>query len=178
LEVLLPGSGVNLDNHHPLRLKVGFILHQSVGFSRNFDFDLPSLAFGGDLAAGSLKGSVRLTRTAQGLYAKGTLQASTRVECVRCLTEFDHLLTAEVNDLFTYPPDPGADPLLVIPETGVLDLTPLVREVLLLDLPMQPLCRPDCQGLCPECGGNRNLSPCEHPEAEIDPRLAALKSLL
>jgi len=54
----------------------------------------------------------------------------------------------------------------------------LLREYLVLDIPSRPLCRPECKGLCPECGNNLNESTCEHPESQIDPRLASLSSLL
>jgi uncharacterized protein len=179
LETRLPGGGgVNLNNRHPLRINVGFLLHQGVGFSRNFDFDHPRVQVGSDLEVAGLKGSLRLTRTAQGLYAQGRLRASAPAECVRCLTEFDQRLEIEVADLFVYPPDQASDPLLSVPETGILDLSPLVREYLLLDIPLQPVCRSDCKGLCPECGNNLNETTCTHPTAGIDPRLSALKSLL
>jgi uncharacterized protein len=77
-----------------------------------------------------------------------------------------------------YPPGQAADTGLSIPETGILDLNPLARECLLLDVPLQPVCRPGCKGLCSECGNNLNESPCSHPTAEVDPRLSGLKSLL
>jgi uncharacterized protein len=63
-------------------------------------------------------------------------------------------------------------------EDGMIDLAPLVRELSLLALPIKVLCRPDCQGLCQECGANLNLGDCGCAENEIDPRLAALGSLL
>jgi uncharacterized protein len=158
-------------------LNVGFLLHQGVGTHRTFDFDHPSVRVG-DLPVADLRGSIRFSRTAQGLYAQGDLRAETRVECVRCLEAFSQELRIRIDDLFVYPQGQSADPLLSIPETGILDLNPLLREYLELDVPLQPVCRPDCQGLCPECGNNRNLAPCDHPAAEVDPRLSGLKSLL
>jgi uncharacterized protein len=125
-----------------------------------------------------LNGEIRLTRTGEGLYLQGTLGAHTTASCNRCLTEFEQPLQIELGDLLVYPPGRGEDPLLSVPETGMLDLTPLLREYLVLDVPSQPLCRPDCKGLCPECGNNLNESTCEHPESQIDPRLAHLSSLL
>jgi uncharacterized protein len=167
------------NNHrHPLRLNVGFLLHQGVGTSRNFDFDHSRVQVGSDLQVASLKGSLRLSRTAQGLYAQGELKAETESECVRCLTEFPLVLVVQINDLFVYPPNQATDPILTIPETGVLDLGPLLREYLLLNVPLQPLCQPECKGLCPECGNNLNENACEHPADEVDPRLSALRSLL
>lgn len=163
---------------HPLRLNVGFLLHQGVGASRDFEFDLPEVTVAPDLSVRRLQGTLRLARTAQGLYARGALRAAAPAECVRCLETFEQPLAIEVNDLFLYPAPPDADPSLRIPETAQLDLSPLLREYLMLDLPLQPVCRAACQGLCPECGVNRNHTSCEHPTAGLDPRLSALSSLL
>lgn len=165
-------------NNPPLRLNVGFLLHQGVGTSRDFDFDHPYVRVSSDLEVTSLRGRVRMSRTAQGLYAQGSLRAETRLECVRCLTEFDQSLEAVLGDLFIYPAWQASDPLLSIPDTGILDLSPVLREYLLLDVPLQPVCKPDCKGLCPECGNNLNESECNHPTAGTDPRLSVLKSLL
>ncbi len=163
---------------HPLRINVGFLLHEQVGYSRTIDFDLPAVQIGQDLAIRSLRGSLRFTRTAQGLYGDGRLTAGSRAECVRCLSEFEQPLTIRIDDLFASPPGEATDPLLAIPETAILDLNPLLREYLLLEVPLQPLCREDCLGLCPVCGNNRNELRCSHPDDLIDPRLAALRSLL
>lgn len=165
-------------NRHPLRINVGFLLHEQVGYSRTFDFDLPAVQISEDLDIRKLQGSLRLTRTAQGLYGEGRLTAVTGAECVRCLSEFELPLTIRINDLFAFPPGQATDPLLAVPETGLLELSPLLREYLLLEIPLQPLCQADCRGLCPECGNNLNEAPCSHPQDSIDPRLAALRSLL
>ena len=173
---MLPG-GVQLKMHDPLRLNVGFMLQQGVGFSRNFDFDIPQLTID-DLLLTSFFGSINFTRTAQGLYAKGRLKAHTRLQCVRCLEAYDQELAAEVEELFVHQTKNTSDPQLVVPTTGILDLNPIVREFLLLALPQRPLCTPDCKALCPICGSNLNKTACDHTEADIDPRFAVLKSLL
>lgn len=174
----VPIGGVNLGGRHPLRLNVGFLLHESVGFSRTFDYDLGQVAFSDDLQVSSLRGSIRLTRTAQGIYVTGRLTAELPQTCVRCLSSFDMAVTIEFSDLFAFPPEHAEEAILAIPETGILDLTPLAREYILLEIPIQPMCKPDCRGLCPICGGDRNVMTCEHDKQEIDPRLAALKTLL
>jgi uncharacterized protein len=72
--------------------------------------------------------------------------------------------------------DPEASEVLY--HDGVwLDLTPLVREQLILSLPMSARCKEGCKGLCAVCGGDRNLEDCGHKAELVDPRLAALKSL-
>lgn len=178
LETLLPGGGVKQLNHSALRINVGFLLHQDVGYSRKFEFSEKSVQIADDLDVRDLNGEVQFTRTAQGLYAHGTLKAQTWLECVRCLNKFDQQLTIEVNDLFSYPPAKDSDPLLTIPQTGILDLTELVREYLVLDIPIQPVCGTECAGLCAICGNPVEDGSCDHPEEEIDPRMAVLQSLL
>jgi len=154
------------------------MLHQTVGYNRTFDFDHPSVQVSDDLDVSNLQGELRLTRTAQGLYATGTLHGTIGTECVRCLTPFGQNLAITFDDLFAYPPSKAIEPLLVVPETGLLDLTPLTREYMLLSFPLRPLCRPDCRGLCPECGANRNETKCDHETPATDPRLAGLRALL
>jgi len=161
-----------------LCLNVGFLLHQTVGYNRTFEFDHPSVQVGDDLDVSDLRGELRLTRTSQGLYATGVLRGMTRAECGRCLAPFDQTLAIAFDDLFVCPPAKATDPLLAVPETGLLDLAPLTREYMLLEFPIQPLCRPECRGLCPECGANRNETDCAHDSPTTDPRLAGLRALL
>ncbi len=70
----------------------------------------------------------------------------------------------------------------VSPTNGTLDIAPLIREMILLSVPMKPLCKPDCKGLCPVCGANWNTETCQHQgetgtEKVIDPRWAKLLEL-
>jgi uncharacterized protein len=176
-EPCFPG-GANLNHQHALRLNVGFLLNKSVGYSRNFDFQEISLQIGDDLSVSDFSGQARLTRTNQGVLVQSKFEGKVTAECVRCLNEFGQTLTAEIDELFTYPPDKADDSQTTISEQAILDLRPMLREVLLLDMPIQPICKPDCLGLCPYCGENRNEVECSHPEAEIDPRMAVLKTLL
>lgn len=176
METQLPG-GVQLNTHDPLRLNVGFMLHESVGFSRNFDFDLPEVAIE-DIQLAAFSGNASLTRTAQGLYAQGEFTAISPSQCVRCLGEYDQQLAAELSELFAYPPASASDPQLAVSVTGILDLIPILRDCFLLAVPLQLLCNPDCKALCAICGNDRNQAACDHPEAEVDPRFEVLKSLL
>jgi uncharacterized protein len=176
-KIEMPG-GANLNERNPLRLNVGFLLNKNVGYSRNFEFDVPHPVIDGDLEVKKLTGTLHATRTGQGVYMHGKLTAITPIECVRCLDEFDQILTAELDELFVYPPQNDVEPELTITEEAILDLNPILRELFILDTPIQPVCRTDCKGLCPICGENRNEQQCEHPEEDIDPRFAVLKSLL
>ncbi len=97
-------------------------------------------------------------------------------ECVRCLAEFTQILTADIKQLYDFPPDPSSEH--VVAETGFLDLAPLMRELMLLSVPIRALCRPNCRGLCPNCGQDWNEGPCNCEKDEINPRFAVLKNLL
>jgi uncharacterized protein len=166
------------DPHSPLRLNVGFVVAQSAGFSRDFPFDLPQINIPLDLQISNLYGTVRVTRTPQGILLQAEFKAQTDLDCVRCLTNFQQPLDFNFTELYAFSQRHITDSGLLVPEDGHLDLTPLMREYLLLEVPMRPLCREDCKGLCPICGGNLNESTCSHDTDSGDPRLAVLKSLL
>ena len=173
----MPG-GANLTKCHLLRLNVGFLLNKDVGSSRNFDFEESSLLIGDDLLISDLRGSARLSRTGQGIYIKGRLQGNIDLECVRCLSDFKQILSAELDEHSDYPPARDSDPHLTISDDAILDLSPILREIFLLDVPIQPICRVECTGLCQVCGEIITEGHQSHPEEEIDPRLAVLKTLL
>jgi uncharacterized protein len=173
----LPG-GANLTKSNPLRLNVGFLLNKDVGYSRNFDFEESSLLFEDDLSIADLHGSARFSRTGQGIYIKGQFQGIFNLECVRCLSEYEQVLNADIDELFDYPPQKSSDPHLTISDDATLDLNPILRESLLLDVPIQPLCREECDGLCAVCGEIIDAEHQIHAVDDVDPRLAVLKSLL
>jgi uncharacterized protein len=163
---------------HPLRFNVGFLLHESVGTHRDFELDIAHIQIANDLDVSDLRGTIRLTRTTEGILAQGEINGLTQSLCVRCLDEIKQSLGVTLGDLFAYPASTAPEASLTVPETGILELTPHVREYFLLAAPMQPLCKQDCKGLCPECGGNLNEESCDHPESDIDPRFEVLKSLI
>ncbi|MBN1535886.1 MAG: DUF177 domain-containing protein [Anaerolineales bacterium] len=163
---------------NPLRLNVGFIVNLSVGDSREFIFDVPALHLDSDFTFMDLSGVARITRTAQGLLVQVKLSALAECDCVRCLTPFSQSLKTEFTELYAFSRDSMTDSGLILPEDAHIDFAPIIREYMLLEVPMSPLCRPDCKGLCPICGENLNETKCNHEEDTIDPRLAILKSLL
>ncbi|MFZ0533246.1 MAG: DUF177 domain-containing protein [Anaerolineales bacterium] len=166
------------DPHSPLRLNVGFVVAQSAGFSRDFPFDLPQINVPPDLRLNNLIGAVRVTRTPQGILVQVDIQTLIDLECVRCLTDFQQTLKIDFTELYAFSPRYVTDSGLIMPETGVIDLAPVLREYILLEIPISPLCRLDCKGLCPICGNNLNESTCTHEDDSGDPRLASLKSLM
>jgi uncharacterized protein len=95
-------------------------------------------------------------------------------DCRRCLGPAAGDLVIDVTELYESTPDAeDIYPLLA----DRLDLEPLVRDAIYLELPQAPLCMADCQGLCPECGADRNTVDCGHVVDDMDPRWAALRDL-
>ena len=108
-----------------------------------------------------------------GVSITGTVGAPWSGSCRRCLGVAGGVLAVPVRELFT----PSGDGEDTYPLDGdVVDLEPLMRDAVLLELPVAPLCRPDCQGLCPICGADRNLARCAC-EPPRDERWAALDVL-
>ena len=130
----------------------------------------------GDLSVEYVRGTLRLTRADRRVLVTGTLQTVVAAECVRCLAPLQLTLTLPIEEQFAL--SPVVDPVYYIDEGGGLNLLPPLREQILLALPIHLVCRPDCQGLCVDCGQNLNDGPCSCGTENIDPRLAALKSLL
>jgi uncharacterized protein len=160
-----------------LRLNVGFLLKEGVGYSREFEFDEPVVPIADDLTVHDLRGRVTLTRTPQGLYAQGQLRGVIDHECTRCLTDYRQPVSIRLSELYHYPPEnaPAGEP--VISDDVHLDLTPVAREDFLLSIPISAICRPDCKGLCPSCGKNWNEGPCDCEDDQTDPRWAGLADL-
>ena len=117
---------------------------------------------------------LQLERVPEGIVVRGTLAASWTAACSRCVEPVGGEISVYVSELFELTPLEGETYKL---DEDVIDLEPLVRDALLLELPLAPLCSADCQGLCATCGANRNLTHCECVTKEIDPRWAALRSL-
>jgi uncharacterized protein len=117
---------------------------------------------------------VLLERVPDGIVVRGTLSATWNAGCSRCLEPVDGEISVHVDELFEATPLEGETYRL---DEDVIDLEPMVRDALLLELPLAPLCDPECAGLCATCGANHNLTTCECVTTEIDPRWAALRSL-
>ncbi|MFH1184004.1 MAG: DUF177 domain-containing protein [Chloroflexota bacterium] len=162
----------------PLRLNVGFVLHQEVGYTHEFSFDLPQLKMGEDLELRQLVGTLTIGRTAQGLLFTGEFKAETGLACVRCLKPFDQELAWTLTEHYASSEKSVSDSGLIVPEDAQIDVQPLLREYALLELPINPLCRADCKGLCAVCGQDLNLRDCGHrPDAGASP-FAALEDFL
>ena len=118
---------------------------------------------------------VRLESFSGGLRARGHVEAPWHGVCRRCSAPVLGYSSVSVNERFVDERGPGDEDSYVI-EHDFVDLAPLAHDAILLDLPLAPLCRSDCQGLCPFCGIDRNEATCEC-QAPLDPRWATLDGL-
>ena len=160
-----------------MRLNVGFLIKSPIGTRREFIFDYEKMRLGEDLTVNHFSGKACFDRTQQGLLLQGDFEAAADLECVRCLEPFSQPLKWSFSDLYAFDKGNVTDSGLLIPENAQIDLEPLLREYALLEFPINPVCRPDCKGLCAVCGENLNLVDCGHRPVSDSP-FAVLKDLL
>jgi uncharacterized protein len=133
--------------------------------------------------------AAKLTRMQEDVLAQGQARTTARLECSRCLEPVQVELAGKFETL--YVPDTGpyasrmgrrdfewGDQRVSFYSGSTIDLTDELRQCLLLELPLKPLCRPDCAGLCPQCGQNLNEGLCECKPDEGDDAWAALRKLI
>ena len=141
-------------------------LKAPIGSVRNYEVsETVSIAGGSSL----VQGEVRLIRTNRGILAKGRLCTEVEVTCSRCLSLFSCPLSVDIEEEYfpttdvvsgtslSLPEEPGC---FIIDEHHILDLTEAICQYVMLAIPMKPLCREDCAGLCPICGHDLNQGPC------------------
>ena len=164
---------------NPLRLNVGFITQKPVGTMREFPFNYDRVLLDNDLQLEQLAGHAQITRTPQGLVVEVLLTTSVAESCSRCLTDIDLPLQTEFTEMYVFPGKVSpAEDLLMLPDDGFIDLNAIAREQLLLEVPINPTCKPECKGLCPVCGEIIEEGHPDHGLEPGDPRMQILKSLL
>jgi len=159
-------------------LNVGFIIRESTGYSRIFAFDVPRFKFDDDLELKNITGTMTIIRSSEGLLSQGAFEASINAVCARCLNPCSQPLSIEFTELYTFLSRAQEDTELIVPAEGKIDFAPLLREYMLLTMPINPICQESCLGLCPVCGISLNKGQCNHETTSGDPRLAVLKQYL
>ncbi|MBH5337207.1 DUF177 domain-containing protein [Streptomyces pactum] len=130
---------------------------------------------------------LRLESVMEGVLVTGTARAPLTGECVRCLEPLERELTVDFQEMYSYPDadawgrdadldDDAEEEDTLFVEDDLLDLEPVLRDAVVLALPLQPVCREDCPGLCSECGARLADEPDHHHDA-LDMRWAALQGL-
>lgn len=174
-----------------MKISVAPLLKQPYGASEDYDLGEASIdersQHAGLVEAGvrSIAGSLVFTHTNPGVYVAGELAASVELECGRCLDHFTASLPVRVSEQYYATMNVQTGALLAAPPRDayvighdfIIDVTPLLREQVLLELPLKPLCRGSCAGICPTCGLDQNDRPHRHP-AEADERWSRLRELL
>jgi len=182
---------VKRDNKPPavvMDYNIAQLLKQQIGAVRDYSFsqDLRGLDPALDPVE-PLVARFRVVRTKRGVLVTMTGTTSLRVPCSRCLEPVTVPVSLSIEEEFLQTIDivtglplgtSADDPALLIDGHHELHLAEVVREYLLLAIPMHPLCREDCKGLCPQCGHNLNEGPCGHSGQPGDERWAVLRSLL
>jgi len=152
-----------------MEINVSQQLKAPIGSRRSYEVsEIINVAGGNSM----FQGKVGLMRTDRGILVKGTLCTEVEVTCSRCLSLFSCPLTLNIEEEYFPVVDVGSGTSLPLPEEPgcftiderhILDLTEAIRQYMLLVIPMKPLCRENCAGLCPSCGHNLNQGPCKCP---------------
>jgi len=159
-------------------------VRQTVQAPQELGIPLASIPAGSELVL-----DLRLESVMEGVLVSGTVDATMSGECGRCLDPVTAPLQVDIQELYSYPesgPHAGSratggrsddDDELPALVDDLIDLEPVLRDALVLELPMSPLCSDDCPGLCPECGEHLASLPEDHSHDAVDPRWAALAGL-
>ncbi len=134
-----------------------------------------------------VRAQLHVGRSGRGVIIGGSFSGSMTLVCSRCVEPFSY----QAADRFDVYCEPSASTLhgeehklgeddldVTYLEEGRINTDQLLRENLLLTLPVQPICRADCRGLCPQCGTNWNVGACQCEARPVDPRLSVLRKLL
>jgi uncharacterized protein len=151
-------------------------VRRTVPAPNDLGLDLIGVRQGADLTL-----DLRMQSVSEGIYVSGTVDGPLVGECGRCLIEIDDTIEVEIGELFAYR-DSTTDETTEEDEIGrvtddLIDLEPAVRDAIVLALPVNPVCREDCRGLCPECGSRWDDLPADHSHEQIDSRWSALSKL-
>ena len=159
-----------------LKLNVGFLLSEGPSHTHKSELDFPQLKISDDLIVKYLYGPLRLSRTKEGILVQAELETAIDGSCFRCLDSHEHSLTIELEELFYTHWNSDAE--FYIGDDGILDLTPLLRDEIIIEADYGKPFRVDEHGFCQMCGELAQDKLQLNQEEQLDPRLAVLKKLL
>lgn len=131
------------------------------------------LRLGDTVVDGPMTVSGEVSGLIDAVDAHFTVSAAAHLTCTRCLTEWDETITAEGDQVYGRVPDEDGYGIV----GGEIDISGPAQDELALSLPIVPVCRPDCKGLCPTCGTDLNTEPCDGHGEDPDSPFAVLKDL-
>jgi len=152
---------------YSLRTNVGFFFNKPIGFFRDFHAEFPEIFIEPDLNVYHFLSDYRFSRTREGLLLQAELHGEIEAQCVRCLTIRRVPVYAPFEELYFFLERTQEESEQTVPENGYINLAEIFRDYLLLEIPMNYICKPDCKGICVECGQNLNLGECEHSASRI-----------
>ncbi|HID35462.1 MAG TPA: DUF177 domain-containing protein [Anaerolineae bacterium] len=184
----MSNKAIHLDS---LQFNVAGLLTGPKGGTRSYELYIPvseldQLDEDFDVVA-PFQGTARFLWTNNHIIVRVTGHTTIALQCSRCLAPFEQSVSVHIEEAFIPTVDMATgllidrdetDAAVLIDEHHILDLSEIVRQSILLALPLTPLCSPDCQGLCPHCGANLNMETCTCAVETVDPRWSALSVLL
>jgi len=147
---------------YSLRTNIGYFLNKPIGFSKDFNVEYPEIYIEPDLNIMNFSSTSRFSRTREGLLLQSEVRGEVEVNCSRCLSPFFVNANSKFEELFVFIQRSQEITDLIVPEDGYIDLGVLFREYIILEIPINSICRDDCKGLCIECGQNLNENYCKH----------------
>lgn len=182
LNEIQPGITVQLEES-TMQINVAQFLKSDQGNSRTIEIDD---YFEDENNRIPVHGDLKFTRINQRILVQGKVTIEVPLVCSRCLKTYSCIIPLEIEEEY-YPtidintgarvPPPEESGSFMIDEHHILDLTEAMRQYKVIALPMKPLCREECAGICPTCGKNLNEGPCDCPSVETDPRWNELLKL-
>ena len=169
-----------------MRFNVAQLLKDGVGSRRSYPLDETFEALP-ETGTSLVKGKVTITRTDVGVWLSGPIESNALISCSRCLNPAECPVRFGIDEEYLPTVDIASGSAIKTPEVKegaftldhnhILDLTEAVRQYVIINLPMKPLCRHDCAGLCSNCGVNLNDGECVC-SAPVDSRWSPLLELL
>ncbi len=159
---------------HELGRRAGAMLSRELTVAAPPDFGTEVI---GAPVGSELQIALRLEAVIEGVLVTGEVEATIEGECSRCLAPLSSEMVVDFQELYEHPDDDNKTEDSLLLEGDLLDLEPVLRDAVVLALPLAPLCSEDCLGLCTECGFELNNDP-EHHHDTVDARWLALEGLL
>lgn len=170
-----------------MQFNISQLLKERIGSSRRYTIN-DTFERLEDTGTDHAWGSVVMIRTDHSIWVTGTLEATAVSTCSRCLAPFSHEVRFHLDEEYIPTVDittgvsndvpEASDGVFTIDEHHTLDLSEAVRQYTIMNLPIKPLCRRDCRGICQRCGVNLNESDCRCVDTAVDPRWTPLRELL
>lgn len=155
------------------------IKKKSVRKDLDLDIDLDGFNYGYDFikVIEPIKFKGKLDVLGELFELQGIITGTIELTCSRCLVQFPHMLSIEVNEKFSIDAElADKDEDVTLIDSTTLDITEIVLGNIILSLPIKRLCSETCKGLCPHCGADLNVSACKCEIVDVDPRLAKFKN--